>query len=49
MKITNYIKINDKYIRLDEMPEEQKRVVSQKILDRLSEGMGYKKECEKAI
>ena len=49
MKIRNFVKINGQYVCLDELPEEQRSIVTQAILDRLSEGFGYKKEREKAV
>lgn len=49
MRIKNYVKINGEYICMDDLPEKERSIVAQAILDRLSEGFGYKKEREKAV
>ncbi len=43
MKIRNFVKINGEYVPTSELTDEQMKKVSQKILDRFAEKMGYEK------
>lgn len=41
MTIENYIRIDGKYVRQEEIPEEQMKEISKTIMLRLAEGFGY--------
>lgn len=42
-KIINYIEIDGKEILFDDLPEEQRRQISQALLDNFMDGLGYKR------
>lgn len=46
MKINNYVKIGGKYVSTSEMTKEQLTHVSQVILDRFANKLGYTKESD---
>lgn len=48
-KIKNYIYIDGEYVDMDELPDKQKAEVSEKILVRFAEKMGYKKDELEAV
>lgn len=41
MTIENYIRIDGKYVRQEEIPEEQMKEISRTLMLRLAEGFGY--------
>lgn len=49
MKIKNFVKINGKYVPTSELTDDQMKEISEEILVRFAEKMGYKKECAGAV
>lgn len=43
MKINNFVKINGEYVPTSELTDEQMKEISEEILGRFAEKMGYKR------
>ncbi|MCI5731841.1 MAG: hypothetical protein MR304_09915 [Eubacterium sp.] len=49
MKINNFVKINGEYVPTSELTDEQMKEISEEILGRFAEKMGYKREYTGAV